>query len=63
MVSKFLLFSALVFVSISGAFSQSDKAFIYGTVSTIDGEKYKGQIRWGDEETFWEDEFNSTKIE
>jgi len=38
-----------------------DQGFIYGEVETIDGKTYKGQIRWGREETFWDDIFNSTK--
>ncbi len=63
MFSKVYSFLALVTFVFTGAFSQSDKAFIYGTVSTIDGEKFKGQIRWGNEEAMWEDEFNSTKRE
>lgn len=63
MLNKFFGLIALVCFLSTGAFSQIDKALIYGTVSTIDGNKYTGQIRWGDEETFWVDEFNSTKIE
>ncbi|MEQ8519580.1 MAG: hypothetical protein RLN79_00850 [Cytophagales bacterium] len=63
MLKKVYSLLALVLVVTAGAFAQSDKAFIYGTVSTIDGDKYKGQIRWGDEEAMWEDEFNSTKRE
>lgn len=54
---------ALVLVLSTGAFSQGDRGLIYGTVSTIDGETFTGQIRWGGEETFWVDEFNSTKLE
>jgi len=38
-----------------------DQGLIYGEVETIDGKTYKGQIRWGREETFWDDIFNSTK--
>lgn len=63
MLSKVNSLLALVVLVSAGAFSQSDKALIYGTVSTIDGEKYKGQLRWGDEEAMWEDEFNSVKSE
>jgi len=35
--------------------------FIYGQVITDDGDIYKGQIRWGKEEAFWFDMFNSSK--
>lgn len=37
--------------------------FIYGTITTIDDEVYTGQIRWGKEEAFWFDHFNSSKPE
>jgi hypothetical protein len=63
MINRIHVLLALVACFSTGAFSQNDAAFIYGTVSTIDGEKYSGQLRWGNEETFWEDEFNSTKTE
>jgi len=42
-------------------FAQNDKGYIYGEVTSIDGNKYKGAIRWGKEETFWNDIFNSSK--
>ena len=35
--------------------------FIYGTITTADNQKYTGQIRWGKEEAFWFDYFNSSK--
>ncbi len=41
--------------------AQSDQGYIYGSVITIDDKSYTGQIRWGNEETFWNDIFNSTK--
>lgn len=63
MFSKYYVFLALVVLLGTGAFSQVDQSFIYGQVSTIDGEKFKGQLRWGDEETYWVDEFNATKLE
>lgn len=40
-----------------------DQMLIYGTVNTIDGEAYTGQIRWGGEEALWTDLFNGTKEE
>ncbi|PKP34857.1 MAG: hypothetical protein CVU00_05125 [Bacteroidetes bacterium HGW-Bacteroidetes-17] len=45
------------------AYSQvnTDELFIYGKVTTIDGDQYVGQIRWGTEEVFWFDFFNATK--
>ena len=41
----------------------SDAGYIYGRVVTEDGETYHGQLRWGDEEAFWHDTFNGTKVE
>ena len=38
-----------------------DQGFIYGDVTTIDGNTYQGQIRWGKEEAYWHDIFNATK--
>ena len=38
-----------------------DQALIYGKVTTIDGDSYEGQIRWGKEEAFWTDIFNGNK--
>lgn len=38
-----------------------DEGFIYGKVTTIDGESFTGQIRWGKEEAYWTDLFNGTK--
>ncbi|MGB3184092.1 MAG: hypothetical protein WBB45_22045 [Cyclobacteriaceae bacterium] len=37
------------------------RAAIYGTVETIDGNSYTGALRWGKEEAFWSDMFNSEK--
>ena len=39
------------------------KIYIHGTVKTLDDQEYTGQIRWGDEEIFWFDMFNSSKPE
>jgi hypothetical protein len=35
--------------------------YIYGTVETTNDHSYTGMLRWGTEETFWDDLFNSTK--
>lgn len=40
--------------------SNSD-IYMYGTVTTHNDQQYKGQIRWGKEEIFWFDMFNSSK--
>ena len=41
--------------------AQKDQGFIYGKITTRSGNVYYGQIRWGNEEIFWNDIFNSTK--
>lgn len=39
------------------------EGFIYGEVTTWDGETYEGQLRWDKEEAFWSDMFNASKVE
>lgn len=39
------------------------KGFIYGKVTTRDGESYQGPLRWGKEEVYWTDFFNASKPE
>lgn len=41
--------------------AQNAEGYIYGRVTTFDN-VYQGQIRWGDEEAFWTDHFNASKI-
>jgi hypothetical protein len=38
-----------------------DEGFIYGKVYMIDNKTYEGPIRWGKEEVYWTDVFNSSK--
>ncbi len=60
-----ILVTILILVSLitSDAYSQTDTddLFIYGKVTTIDGDQFTGMIRWGTEEVFWFDFFNATK--
>jgi len=37
------------------------RGFIYGTVETESGNSYTGLMRWGTEETFWDDLFHGSK--
>jgi hypothetical protein len=61
---KQLLITSFIFLTVSTYSSaQNDEGFIYGTITTIDDNKYTGAIRWGKEEVFWTDFFNATKIE
>ena len=55
--------NAFMLSEIKSAIDAHHSHYIYGTISTEDGESYTGQIRWGKEEAYWYDHFNSTKIE
>lgn len=62
------LILSLVFIAASGIgasqlFSKGDEGFIYGRITMKNDNVYQGAIRWGKEETFWNDMFNSTKVE
>ncbi len=52
-------------LSISGvlnvAESANNQGFIYGEITTRDGDTYKGTMRWGKQEVFWDDLFNASK--
>ncbi|NIM12440.1 MAG: hypothetical protein GTO45_10025 [Candidatus Aminicenantes bacterium] len=41
----------------------TDQGFIYGKITMKNGKTFQGVIRWGTEETFWHDMFNSSKLE
>ncbi|MDP8206137.1 MAG: hypothetical protein P9L92_05690 [Candidatus Electryonea clarkiae] len=49
-----------VMPSVSIAKSDTD-GFLYGKVTTRSGNSYIGLLRWGTEEAFWDDLFNSSK--
>ncbi|MFT5315714.1 MAG: hypothetical protein ACI9UK_001546, partial [Candidatus Krumholzibacteriia bacterium] len=50
----------LVLASAPNAFPQSDSSgFIYGTVTEQSGDSHTGFLRWGIEEAFWDDVFDS----
>lgn len=40
-----------------------DEGFIYGKITTDDGDAFIGAIRWGKEEVYWTDMFNASKTE
>jgi hypothetical protein len=58
-------FYTLLFLcfSVSLIAQNTSEGWIYGKVTTWDGETYEGQLRWGKEEAFWTDMFNAGKIE
>lgn len=43
--------------------SQKNASYIYGTIYTSGDESYTGYIRWGKEEMYWHDIFNSVKTD
>jgi hypothetical protein len=43
--------------------SVDPQGYLYGTVETKSGTSYKGTLRWGREESFWDDHFNAGKTE
>ena len=60
----FLALSNALILEVMGNLDTRDNSqFIYGKVTTIDNETYEGHIRWGTEEVFWFDFFNSEKPE
>ena len=63
MSARFLVAVLALGMALSGPVLAADVGYIYGRVETTSGAKYKGQLRWGTEEAFWDDIFNSTKAE
>lgn len=56
-----VLLIGMMITSLSTTNAQNDQAYIYGEITMIDNQKFIGEIRWGDEEAFWDDIFNSSK--
>jgi len=55
--------AALLFWIVAPLSAQSVQSYIYGTLHTRSGDSYEGFMRWGKEELFWHDIFNSTKTD
>ncbi len=62
MILPGLIVAILLIVAFS-TFAADNEGFIYGKVTTINKNEYRGLIRWGDEEAFWDDLFNSAKVD
>lgn len=60
-ISVTALLNAVLLNKIEVATSGASDLFIYGTVEMENGDEYTGQIRWGSEEIYWFDYFNSSK--
>ena len=55
------IIALIILIPFSGN-GQENEAYIYGTILTHSGEEYTGFMRWGKEEMFWHDIFNSEKL-
>ncbi|WP_462248309.1 hypothetical protein [Ekhidna sp.] len=53
------VFGTMLFLCVQA----QDDGFIYGKVTTEDGDTYEGPLRWGKEEVYWTDMFNASKKE
>lgn len=51
-----------LFITVTGLKAQNMEGFIYGKVYTRSG-SYTGQLRWGKEEAYWDDHFNTSKVD
>ncbi|MBI4544130.1 MAG: hypothetical protein HY703_02915, partial [Gemmatimonadetes bacterium] len=45
----------------NGAAAQADSTRMYGRITTVDGERYEGYIRWDKNEASWADILDATK--
>lgn len=50
-------------VGVQDARAGDADGFLYGTITTESGNEYTGFIRWGTEESFWDDLFHSMKTD
>lgn len=58
---KLVLLAVTTILSVS--LVAQDSGFIYGKITTEDGDTYEGPLRWGKEEVYWTDMFNAQKEE
>ncbi len=56
------IFIAILTLFILQNTSAQDEGYIYGRVTSMDGNEYLGHFRWGGEETFWTDIYNASKL-
>lgn len=59
---KILLLVPVLIIAFLTSASAQDEGYIYGRVTTVDGNEYLGHFRWGNEETFWTDIYNASKL-
>lgn len=63
LLKSYVLVLAIQFTMLPQQVQAQDEGFIYGKVTTEDGDEFIGAIRWGKEEAYWTDMFNASKIE
>ncbi|WP_372754056.1 hypothetical protein [Labilibaculum sp.] len=59
----FILLIAQLLLGSGFSRAQTYPCYLYGNIITVDGDVYKGAIRWGNEEVFLTDLFNAEKEE
>lgn len=62
-LKSYVLVLAIQFTLLPQQAQAQDEGFIYGKVTTEDGDEFIGAIRWGKEEVYWTDMFNASKME
>lgn len=62
-MKAYIIISIVLLFTLPAISQEIDELFIYGKITTEDNDTYTGVTRWGSEEAFWFDEFNSTKTE
>ena len=65
-MSRMFLLSLGVIIFLSAftvLYADGDEGYIYGKITMENGNVYQGVIRWEDEEAFWDDMFNSSKVD
>lgn len=63
LLKSYVLVLAIQFTMLPQQVQAQDEGFIYGKVTTEDGDEFIGAIRWGKEEVYWTDMFNASKVE
>ena len=61
--AKLVALTAVVglIAGVGAVFASPNDGYLYGTVTTRSGNSYTGLLRWGTEEAFWDDLFQSAK--
>jgi len=58
-----LAIAAALSAGAANSSASNNEGFLYGRLTTREGTKYEGRLRWDEEEAFWGDFFNSSKEE